>query len=120
MLVKIFVAKYGDSGTLVITIYIKNTHVSKTLITLEETITFMRKETWDKLGLHGLWPTPTIIQMVNRSTIKLEGLFEDIVVSMESWYYPVYFMIIQPKETLGGYSSILATASLAPMDAYNG
>jgi hypothetical protein len=46
--------------------------------------------------------TPTILQLVDRSTIKLEGVLEDIKVSLDFWEYLVDFMVLQPKYNLGG------------------
>jgi hypothetical protein len=51
--------------------------------------------------------TPTILQLTDRSTIKLEGILEDVVISMDSWEYPADFMVLQPKTSLGRYLLIL-------------
>jgi hypothetical protein len=49
----------------------------------------MTMETMEKLKSTNLWQTPTILQMVDRSTIKPEGILEDVVISVDSWEYPV-------------------------------
>ena len=51
--------------------------------------------------------TPTILELADRSTIKLEGVIEDFSISMESWNYPVDFTVLQPKTKLGGHPLIL-------------
>jgi hypothetical protein len=70
------------------------------------------------LGLTGLRETPIVLQLVDRSTIKPEGILEDVVISMDSWEYPADFMVLQPKTSLGGYPLILGRPWLAMDDAY--
>ena len=118
MLGKVFTTKYGDPGSPIITVNIKNTPIANTLIDLGEAIKVTMKEAMLKLKFPGLWPTPTILQMVNRSTIKPKRVVEDIVVSIYSWEYPTDFMITQPKSNLGGYLLILWRPSLATIDSY--
>ena len=62
--------------------------------------------------------TPTILDMVDRSTIKPEGVVDDVVVSVDSWEYPVDFVVLQPKSQLGGHSLILGRPWMATADAY--
>jgi hypothetical protein len=47
----------------------------------------MMCETMEALGLTGLRETPTLLQLYNRSTRKIEGIMEDIVISIYSWEY---------------------------------
>ena len=44
----------------------------------------MTIETIRKLGLTNLRPTPTILELEDRSTIKLEGILDDLVISINS------------------------------------
>jgi hypothetical protein len=68
------------------------------LIDLGATINFMTKDTLEKLELQTLLRQPPIVlQMVDRSTVKLEGMLEDIIVSIDSWEYPTNFMVLQTK-----------------------
>jgi hypothetical protein len=62
--------------------------------------------------------TPTILELANRSTIKPEGVIEDLIMSVESWNYPVDFMVLQPKTKLGGHPLILGRPWLATTDAF--
>jgi hypothetical protein len=78
----------------------------------------MMRETMESLGLTSLRETPTILQLDDRSTIKPEGILEDIVISIDSWEYPTDFMILQPKYSLGGYPLILGRPWMATIDAY--
>ena len=68
----------------------------------------MAIETVRKLGLTNLRPTPTILELADRSAIKLEGILDDLVIiSVESWEYPSNFLVLQPKSQLGGHPLIL-------------
>ena len=67
----------------------------------------MTIETVRKLGLTNLRPTPIILELADRSTIKLEGILDDLVISVDSWEYHVDFLVLQPKSQLGGHPLIL-------------
>lgn len=56
--------------------------------------------------------------MVDTYTIKLEGVVEAIVVSIDSWEYSAEFMILQPKANLGGHSLIIERPWLVTTNAY--
>ena len=45
----------------------------------------MTIETVRKLVLTNLSPTPTILELADRSTIKLEGILDDLVILVDSW-----------------------------------
>eukprot|EP00253_Pinus_taeda_P012551 PITA_12551 len=72
----------------------------------------------EQLKLPNLLFTPTLLQLAERSIIKLDGLLEDILVSLDSWEYPVDFMILTPKSNLGGHPLILGRPWLATADAF--
>lgn len=74
MLDKIFMTKYVDLGSPIVDVHIDNTFILNTLIDLGDTINVMTKETIDKLRLLWLCQIPIVLQMVDRSTIKLEGI----------------------------------------------
>ena len=65
-----------------------------------------------------LRPTPTILEMADISTIKPEGILDDLVVFVESWEYPIDFVLLQPKSQLGGHQLILGRPWLATTHAY--
>jgi hypothetical protein len=93
-------AKYMDPRSLVVKVNINNTSITNTRINLGATINVMTKETMEKLQLPGLRPTPIVLQLADRSTVKPEGMLEDIIVSVDSWEYPVDFMVLQPVAVL--------------------
>eukprot|EP00253_Pinus_taeda_P023260 PITA_23260 len=79
----------------------------------------MTLETTQLLQLkHLIRETPTILELADRSTIKPEGVIEDLVISIESWNYPVDFVVLQTKTKLGGHPLILGRPWLATIDAF--
>lgn len=54
----------------------------------------MTKKTMDKLGLVHIHPTPTVLELADRSKIKLQGVLYDVVVSLDSWEYPADFIVL--------------------------
>ena len=67
----------------------------------------MTKEVMAKLHIVGLRETPTVLQLVDSSTIVADGMLEDVIVTLHSWDYPVDFVVISPKKYIGGYPIIL-------------
>lgn len=61
---------------------------------------------------------PTLLQLPNRSIIKPDGALEDVSVSLDSWEYPIDFMILNPNNDLGGHPLILGRCWLAKNDAF--
>lgn len=80
----------------------------------------MTMDTMQQLNITNLRPTPTVLQIADSSTVRPDGMVEDIVVTLDSWEYPTDFMILSPKATLGGYPVILGRPWLATTDAYIG
>ena len=72
-----------------------------------------------KLNLQGtLRKTTTVLQLTYRSTVTPKGIFEDFMVTIDSWEYPTYFLVLQPKTKFNGYPLILGRPWLATADAY--
>ena len=94
---KTLLAKYNGPGNPTVIVHIGYTQILKVLVDLGATINVMTIETVRKLGLTNLWPTPTILELADRSTIKPEGILDDLVVSIDSWEYPMDFLVLQPK-----------------------
>jgi hypothetical protein len=116
----ISVEKYVDPGIPMVTITIKKKLISKTLIDLGASINVMTLETMRYLNLQNLRPTTTVLELDDRSKVVLEGILEDIIVSLDSWEYQVYFLVLQPKSNIGGHPLILGRPWLATTDAFIG
>ena len=99
--------------------HINGTIVPHTLIDLGVAINVMTKETMLKLNLKGaLRRTTIVLQLAGRSTVALEGIVEDVMVSIDSWEYPADFLVLHPKANISGYPLILGRPWLATVDAY--
>ena len=94
---KTLLVEYDDPGNPTVTIHIGNTQIPNVLVDLGTTINVMTIETVRKLGLANLWPTPAILELADMSTIKTEGILDDLIVSVDSWEYLVDFLVLQPK-----------------------
>ena len=116
----VFIEKYVDLGIPMVIITINNFSIPKTLIDLGATINVMTLETMEYLHLTNLRPTTTVLELADRSKITPEGVLEDIIVSLDSWEYPVDFIVLQPKSNLGGHPLILGRPWLATADAFIG
>jgi len=114
------VEKYIDPGIPMVTISINNFSVPNTLIDLGAAINVMTMETMKTLHLNNIKSTYTILELADRSKVVPEGILEDIIVSLDSWEYPVDFLILQPKTNLGGHPLILGRPWLATADAFIG
>ena len=74
----------------------------------------------DTLRFPNLQYTPSILQLANRYVIKPDGVLDYVCVSLDSWEYPVDFMVLTPKNNLGGHPLILGRPWLATIDAFIG
>ena len=59
-----------------------------------------------------------MLQLVDGSIIALEGAIEDVMVSIDSWEYPIDFLVFQPNTKFNGYPIILWRPLLATIGAY--
>lgn len=59
-----------------------------------------------------------MLQLIDRSSIAPKGIFEDIMISIDSWKYPTDFLVLQPKNKFNGYPLILQIPLLSTIDAY--
>jgi hypothetical protein len=114
------VEKYVDPEIPMVTIYINNLSIPKTLIDFGATINVMTIETMTYLNLHNIRPTTTVLELADRYKVVSKGVLEDIIVSLDSWEYLVDFIILQPKSNLGGHPLILGRPWLATTDAFIG
>lgn len=77
--------KYGDLGSPIVTVNIKNVYVPKTLIDLGATIHVMKRDTMFNLDLQNLLRHTTIVlHLANNSTVCLEGILEYFTVCVDS------------------------------------
>eukprot|EP00253_Pinus_taeda_P024988 PITA_24988 len=118
MMGKVTMQKYVDPGSPIVKTTINGVEIPNTFIDLGDAINIMSRQTMEQLKLPNLLFTPNLLQLADRSIIKPDGVLEDISVSLESWEYPVDFMILTPKSNLGGHPLILGRPWLATADAF--
>eukprot|EP00253_Pinus_taeda_P005451 PITA_05451 len=118
MIGKVTMQKYVDPGSPIVKTTINGVEIPNTLIDLGADINIMSRQTMEQLKLPNLLFTPTLLQLADRSIIKPNGVLEEISVSLDSWEYPVDFMILTPKSNLGGHPLILGRPWLATADAF--
>lgn len=94
MLGRVISLNYLDPSILVVDVHIDGIMVPNTLIDLGATINVMTRETM-------------LLQLAYRSTISLEGVIEDVLVSIDSRENPTDFLSLQPKTKFNGYPLIL-------------
>jgi hypothetical protein len=61
-----------------------------------------------------------MLELDDRSVVKPIATLEDISISIESWEFPVDFLVINPRIRLDGHSLILGQPWLATTYAYIG
>ena len=108
------IVKYTNLGAPVVTITINNTSIENTLSDLGSAINMMTTTILEVLQLEQfLRPTPSILELADRTTVKPVGILDDIVVSVASWEYLVNFMVIESKDPSKGHHIILGRPWLA-------
>ena len=93
MSTNISIEKYIDPGVPLVTIIINRFSIPNTLIDLGATINVMTMETLCNLKIYNIRPTPTILELADKSKVKPEGVVDDVIVSIDSWEYPIDFII---------------------------
>jgi hypothetical protein len=115
------IVKYANPGNPIVSVTINNVSIGNTLVDLGAAINIMTSNTVELLQLDQLLrPTPTVLELADRTTIKPAGVLDDILVTLASWEYPVDFMIIHSKDPTKGHPIILGRPWLATANAFIG
>jgi hypothetical protein len=110
--------KYGNPGNPVVTITINEVSIGNTLIHLGESINVMTTTTLEQLQLQPLLrPTPTILELADKTRVIPEGILDDIMVTLASWEYLVDFIVIHSKDPTKVHHVILGRPWLATTNA---
>jgi len=112
--------KYEDPVNPIMTIQIYRRSFPNTLVDLGATINILIAKTCQALGITSLEPATTLLELFDCSVVSLEGTLQDIIISIDSWEYPIYFLVINPKSRLDGHPLILGGPWLVTTDAYIG
>ena len=77
--------KFTNLGKPILTVSINDVSIGNGLIDLGETIKIMSMSTLQVLQLNNkLKPTPTFLELANKSAVKPVGVLDDIIVTMAS------------------------------------
>jgi len=115
------IVKYANPGNPIVYVTINNVSIGNNLVDLGVAINIMTSNTVELLQLNQLLrPTPTVLELADRTTIKPVGVLDDILVTLASWEYPVDFMIIHSKDPTKGHPIILGRPWLATTNAFIG
>eukprot|EP00253_Pinus_taeda_P003983 PITA_03983 len=89
--------KYEDPGNPIVIVQIYGKTLTNALVDLGDAINILTTSTCQKLGITSAEPTSTLLELADRSVVRLEGILNDVMVSVDSWEYPTDFLIINPK-----------------------
>eukprot|EP00253_Pinus_taeda_P028979 PITA_28979 len=112
--------KYEDPGNHIVTIQIYGQTLTNALVDLGAAINILTTATCQKLGITSAESTSTLLELADRSVVRPKGILHDVMVSVDSWEYPIDFLIINPKTRLDGHPLILGRPWLTTVDAYIG
>ena len=107
MLGKTMPVKYGDPKNPILIVQISGVEIPNVLVDLGAAINIITSETMNALGLRNIKPTPTVLELADRSTIKPERKLEDVTISVVSWHYPVDLLVLQTRSPVSGHPLIL-------------
>jgi hypothetical protein len=86
--------KYKDPGYPTISCTIGNYLIEHALLDIEASVNLLPFSMYLQLGLGELKPTFVTLQLPDHSVRKPRGLVEDVLVKVDSFYYPVDFIIL--------------------------
>ena len=118
MLGKSIPVKYGDLGNPILTVKINGVDISIVLADLGAEINVITYENMLTLGLWNLKPTPTVLELANRSIVRPIGKSEYITISVDSWHYPIDLLVLHTQSPTSGHPMILGRPWLETADAY--
>ena len=92
------VPKFANPGNHFLIVFINNIPIENYLIDLGAAIYIMSMGTLRVLQLHiDLIPTPTILELADKSMVKPVGALDDIIVTVTSWEYPLDFLVLKTE-----------------------
>ena len=95
MLGTVIFPKYLDPSISAVYVHIDGVIVPNNRIDLRATINVMTRETMLKLNLQGtLRKTTMIPQLADQSRVTIEGIVDDVMVSIYSCEYCIYFLVL--------------------------
>ena len=111
--------KLKDPGSPIIPVTIGTKRIGNALLDLGSSVNILPYTMYLKLGLGELKETSVILQLVDRSITKPRGCIEDVLVQVDTFYYPVDFIVldINGPQTSSSTPIILGRPFLATSNA---
>ena len=97
MLGKTTPIKYRDPENPIIIVQVSGIDIPNVLVDLGTIINVITYAIVITLDLRNLKPTPTILELADRSTIRPIRKLEDITISVDSWQYPIDIWYYMPN-----------------------
>ena len=89
--------KYKDPGCPTISVNIGGISVEKALLDLGASVNLLPYSMYKKLGLGELKPTSITLSLADRSIKIPKGAIEDVLIQVDRFYYPVYFVVLNTE-----------------------
>ncbi|XP_061349066.1 uncharacterized protein LOC133294427 [Gastrolobium bilobum] len=90
--------KLKDPGSFSIPIAIGNIEVGKALCNLGASINLMPLSMCRALGIKELKSTTVSLQLADRSIRRPDGIIEDVLVKIDKFIFPAYFVVLNMEE----------------------
>ncbi|XP_062118695.1 uncharacterized protein LOC133832353 [Humulus lupulus] len=89
--------KYKDPSCPTISCHIGIHEFSQALLDLGASVNLMPYYVYSQLVLGEIKPTSVVLQLASHSIKKPRGIFEDVLVQVDKFYYPVEFLIMDTQ-----------------------
>ena len=98
--------KYKDPGCPTISVNIGGISVEKALLDLGASMNLLSYSLYKRLGLGELKPTSITLSLADRSIKIPKGTIEDVLIQVDRFYYPVYFVVLDTEPVVVGPSHV--------------
>ncbi|CAN6483516.1 unnamed protein product [Victoria cruziana] len=111
--------KLEDPGAPIIPCVLRHIRVERAFLDLRASVNILPGFFYDVFGLEGLRPTSMTIQMADRSVKAPRGVFADVLLKIESFIFPVDFVVLDMEGVDTKYQTpiILGRPFLATLNA---
>ena len=98
--------KYKDSSTLTVSWFIGEKKMTNALLDLGSSVNLLPYSVYHQLGLGKLKPIRMTLQLADRSLKFPRGIVEDVLVQIDSFIFPVDFVILDMELVANASSQI--------------
>ncbi|GFS42481.1 hypothetical protein Acr_00g0080060 [Actinidia rufa] len=91
------VPKYKDPGCPTISCIIGGCKIDRALLNLGSSVNLLSYSVYKDLGLGELKPTRVTLELANRSIKVPRGIVEDVLIQVDTVYYPVDFIVLDTQ-----------------------